>query len=529
MPNVTRRQFAIGASILGIAAWASSELKILISEAQAQGVKRVTHAVSAGDINSLDPTLAWVSAEAPINPVIMEGLVAYPPGTVSTEFVPALAESWTVSDDGHVYTFKLREGVKWHGEFGEFTSEDVKFTLDRYSDKDVSPWASAYDNVESVEVDGPYGVVISLKSADPFFLANLASDTESVGLMLSKKAFDARGAAEMRLNPIGTGPFAFKEYVPKDRIVMVRHDDYWGGTPKLDEVVVRFMPSSSARELAMRTGEIDSMRAALDGQVLARLGQQGFLIDSKGPEINWWLHINTRQAPLDDIRVRRAISLAINGDEFQALLGDVATPSVAMVGPAYFGALSAEDFPEELRRRYDPEAGRQLLAEAGHGDGLKLSMVISERDDYRQMMVLMQDQLKRVGIDLELNRVDHAFYHSQIVQHTNPLILFGDITYPNAEILLQRAFKTGATRNFSGISSPELDELLNKISNSPDLDERAELLKDAQLYIAEQAVLVPTVFTGQPLVRNQRVSLGYDLKSSLALEYRYSHLADVQG
>ena len=267
------------------------------------------------------------------------------------------------------------------------------------------------------------------------------------------------------------------------------------------------------------------MRAALDGQVIDRLSKQGFMIDSKGPEINWWLHINTRMKPLEDIRVRKAISLAINGADLRTLLGPVATPAVAMVGPSYFGAAPAEAFPESLRRRYDPDAAKKLLAEAGHGSGLKLSMVISERDDYRQMMVMMQDQLKRVGIDVELNKVDHAFYHSQIVKHVNPLILFGDITYPNTEILLTRAFRTGATRNFSGFSDPTFDALLDKIAASPSLDERRKLLHQAQLHVAEQAILVPTVFTGQPLVRNKRVDLGYALKSSLALEYRYTHLA----
>ncbi|MCC2650818.1 MAG: polyamine transporter substrate-binding protein [Microvirga sp.] len=525
MTGITRRKFgtSFGAGLFaaGVASW----LAPYEARAQSGGTKRVTHAISAGDISSLDPTLAWVSAEVPINTVVMEGLVSYPPGTISTEFVPALAERWTVSEDGRTYTFMLRKGVQWHHNFGEFTADDVKFSLDRYRDPNVSPWSSSYVNVTGIEVVDPHTVKVSLKSPDPFFLASVATDTESVGLMVCKKAFETRGASAMRLSPVGTGPFSFKEYVPKDRVVMVRNDGYWAGKPHLDEVVVRFMPSSAARELALRTGEIDSIRAALDGQVIDRLTKQGFLIDSKGPEINWWLHVNTRMKPLDDIRVRKAISLAINGADLRTLLGPVATPAIAMVGLSYFGAAPPEAFPEALRRRHDPETAKKLLAEAGHGGGLKLSMVISERDDYRQMMVLMQDQLKRVGIEVELNKVDHAFYHSQIVKHVNPLILFGDITYPNTEILLTRAFRTGATRNFSGFSDPAFDALLDKIAASPSLDERRSLLHQAQLAVAEQAILVPTVFTGQPLVRNKRVDLGYQLKSSLALEYRYTHLA----
>jgi peptide/nickel transport system substrate-binding protein len=504
---------------------------LLPSPASAQakgGVSRITHAISAGDISSLDPTLAWVSAEVPIVTVVMEGLVAYPPGTVSTDFVPALAESWTVSDDGKVYTFTLRKGVQWHGGFGEFTAEDVKFSLDRYMDPKVSPWSANYSNVSSVEVLDPHTLRITLKSADPFFLSTVASDTESVGLMVSKKAFETRGAAAMRLNPIGTGPFQFKDYVSKDKVVMVRYDAYWGGKPHVDEVVIRFMPSSAARELAMRTGEIDSMRAALDGQVVERLASQGYMIDNKGPEINWWLHINTRTKPLDDIRVRQAIAHAVNSADLKTLLGPVATVPTQMIGPAYFGAAAPSDFSDAQKWNYDPDQSKKLLADAGHGSGITLDMIISERDDYRQMMVLMQEQLKQVGITVNLNRVDHAYYHSQIVKFVNPLVLFGDITYPNAEILLSRAFRTGATRNFSGWHDPSFDALLDKVSASPELETRRKLLVEAQQRVADQFVLVPAIFTGQPLVRSKRVDLGYELKSSLALEYRYSQLTRLK-
>src|SRR4051794_19280970 len=181
MTDITRRQF--GANV-GAGFFATSAASWLAPhEARAQGgPKRVTHAISAGDISSLDPTLAWVSAEVPINTVVMEGLVSYPPGTISTEFVPALAERWTVSEHGRTYTFMLRKGVQWHHNFGEFTAGDVKFSLDRYRDSNVSPWSSSYVNVTGIEVVDPHTVKVSLKSPDPFFLASVATDTESVGL-----------------------------------------------------------------------------------------------------------------------------------------------------------------------------------------------------------------------------------------------------------------------------------------------------------------------------------------------------------
>jgi peptide/nickel transport system substrate-binding protein len=524
MTTLNRRQF-IGSTAAAIAAVGLSPRPVFSKEGN---VERVTHAISAGDIGSLDPTLNWTSAEVAVVTVVMEGLVSYPPGIINTDFQPALAESWDVSEDGKAYTFKLRKGVKWHGDFGEFTSADVKFTLDRCMDPKVSPWAPNFRNVESVEAVDDYTVRIRLKTADPFFLSLLATDTESVGLMVSKKAFETRGADAMRQNPIGTGPFAFHEYAPKDKIVMVRHDAYWAGKPKLGEVVIRFMPSSAARELALGTGEIDSMRAALDGQVVKRLAAQGYAIDIKGPEINWWLHINTRIKPLDDIRVRQAISHAVNSADVQLLLGDVATVPEQMVGPAYFGAASPGDFTPEEKWGHDPDKAKALLKQAGFPNGFPLKMIISERDDYRQMMTLMQEQLKEVGINLELEKVDHAYYHGQNVKHVNPLVLFGDITYPNTEILLTRAFRTGAMRNFSGWNSPEFDALLDKITATPTLEPRVPLLVEAQKRVADQFVLRPVVFTRQPLVRNKRVDLGYKLISSLALEYRYGYLAQVK-
>jgi len=458
----------------------------------------------------------------------MEGLVNYPFGQVNTDFQPALAESWDVSEDGTVYTFALRKGVHWHDGFGEFTADDVKFSLDRYRDPNVSPWASAYANVTSVEVVNTHTARVILKEADPFFLSSVASDTESIGLMVCKKAFEERGDQEMRLRPVGTGPFKFKEYVPKDKVVMISNDAYWDGSPQVDELVIRFIPSPAARELAMNTGEIDSMRAALDGQVITRLSQLGYIVDNKGPEINWWLHINTEVEPLNDIRVRRAISYAINAADFEILLGKVATAPDQLIGPAYFGAASPEDFAEDTKWGYDPERAKALLAEAGYPDGFNLSMIISERDDYRQMMILMQEHLKKVGINVELNRVDHAFYHSQIVKYVNPFVLYGDISFPNAEIMLARAARSGATRNFSRWSDESLDALLDQVAATTDLEERRKLLIEAQQKVAEASIIVPAVFTGQPLVRNKRVDLGYELKASLGLEYRYNHLTRLR-
>lgn len=522
--RITRRQFGgyAGAGLAGIVA-----AHLPGGHAYAQGTKRITHAIAAGDISGLDPTLAWVSSEAPIVTVVHQSLVAYPPGTVSPDFQPSLAEKWTVSPDGKLYEFSLRKGVKWHEDIGEFSADDVKFSLDRYMDASVSPWSKAYANIDAVNVVDKYTVRIALKNADPFFLASVAGDTESIGLLVSKTAFEQRGADKMRLHPIGTGPFRFKEYVARDRVVMVRFDDYWEGKPALDELIIRFIPSSASRELAMRTNEIDSMRGALDAQLLDRMEKQGFVLDKKGPETVWYLHINTSVAPLNDIRIRKAIAHAINPADLKAFLGPVSTVSDVLIPPGYFGAAKANELPADAGWGYNPDLSKKLLAEAGHSSDIKLSMIITQRDDYRQMMVLMQEHLKRVGIALELNMVDHAFYHANIVKYVNPLVLHGDLSFPNAEIFLNRFFRSDAIRNFSRTQDAEFDKFLDRIAATTTLDERRKLLVEAQAKVVPQYCVIPTTYTYQPLVRNKRVDLGYELKSSLSLEYRYGWKSHV--
>jgi peptide/nickel transport system substrate-binding protein len=480
----------------------------------------VVHGLLAGDIRNLDPALAWVSVESPIITVVMEGLVDYPNGTISTEFVPALAERWEVSDDGLIYTFYLRKGVQWQGGYGEFTAEDVKFTLDRYRDPAVSAWVNEYANIKNVEIVDPYIVKVELTYLDPFFLGKIATDAMSGSVMTCRNAFEDKGSEYMRLHPIGTGPFQFEEYRPQDRVILRRFDDHWNGKAKLETLTFVFMPNANSREMALRTGEIDTMKASADGRVLDRLVRDGFILDAFGPEIVWWLHIDATQRPFNDIRVRQAIIHALNPIEEKIMIGPTANVSDSLMPDTYFGAANAANFPTGTYG-YDLEKAKKLMTEAGYADGFSTEMIITEREDYRSQMIIIQEQLKKIGINVNLNVVDHTRYHSQIRTGINPLVLFGEISYPNTEIFLLRFFKAGGITNFSKFDNPEFEALLERIAQEKDLSTRRQLLIDAQLMIAENALIGPTIYTKQPLIRSPKVDLGYELKSSLVLNYRF--------
>jgi len=486
--------------------------------------QKVVHGLMAGDISNLDPALSFVSVEAPIITTVYEGLVDYLPGEISENFQPALAKSWDISKDGKEYTFYLREGVQWHGEFGEFTAEDVKYSLDRYCNPDESSWAGEYTNVKDVTIIDKYTVKVTLKKRDAFFLAKVATNTMSAGVMFSKRAFEEQGVDKMRLNPIGTGPFQFSWYNPNDRVVLTKNPNYWGGEPILDKIEYVFMPDQTTRELAMEANEIQTMRCTSDAIVIDRLISEGFILDAVGVEIFWWLNMDTTVPPLNDIRVRKAIMHAIDSREVEAFVGKKVARSFqgeGIMAKTYFGAAKQEDLPVWFGT-FDPDESRKLLNEAGYPNGFKLEMLITERSDYLQMMIILQEQLKRVGIDLQLNTVDHTYYHSQIRKGVNPLVFYGDLSYPDTLIILQRFFQSKSNQNFSKFHSEQMDALIQKIQDAPDFDTRAKLLIQAQKIIAENVLIVPIIYTLQPLFRRPEVNLGYELKSSLVLNYRFT-------
>ena len=491
----------------------------------------VVHGIAAGDVNSFDPGFSGTSQDMPVMAAVMEGLVTYPAGEISTNFQPALAEKWEISADGRMYTFHLRKGVKFHDGFGPFTAADVEFSLNRYRDVKESAWAAQYSNIIAVKVVDEYTVGVALKSPDPFFLGRLATDNESGSFMLSKKAFDQVGKTAMRLRPIGTGPFRFVEYQTKDRVVLARNDDYWGGKPILEQIIYRYMPSTSARELALLNGEIHSMRCPIDAKLLERLKRQGMVITPFGPQTVWLFHMNTKTKPFDDIRVRRAVAYALKREDPVNYMGkELTEPLFSPIPPTYFGAAKREDLPADLRYDYDPERAKALLREAGFPNGVEVGMKISERDDYRQFMTILQQQLKQVGINVQLSMVDHTTYHSQGMKDAEkPLFLIGDLSYPDGLIMLKRFYdsslalgKPTSARNYSRYENPQVDAWLAEAEKSGDLEKRRQIYMQIQKKVLEDMTVVPIVAVRQPGVRRPELDLGYELRNSLVLETRFT-------
>lgn len=326
--------------------------------------------LESADVASLDPHFATTSAGFPVARDLFNGLVRFKLGDV-TEFEPDLAKDWEVSDDGLVWTFYLRKGVKWHKGYGEFTAEDVKFSFDRVRDPEVgSPFGATYSNLKKVEVVNDYTVKFYLKKPDGFFLSKVA--TFQGGYIVPKSAVTELGE-DFKINPIGTGPFVFKKYEPKDKIVLVRNENYFRGPPTLEKIIYHFMPDVSSAEAAMRAGEIDTFGQGVQEQKFAeRMRDQGFVVDTIGPPGTTVLHFNMTREPLNKLKVRQAIAYAINRDDFVNYVGPAISKPLYSPIPAsqYAGITDVKKY------KYNPEKAKELLAEAGYPEGFSFKNVL---------------------------------------------------------------------------------------------------------------------------------------------------------
>jgi peptide/nickel transport system substrate-binding protein len=479
--------------------------------------KVVREALKASDIRSLDPHYGTTTIDYACIDPMFNGLVRFKPQDINPEKIePDLAERWERSKDGLVWTFYLRKGVKFHKGYGEMTSEDVKFSLEKAANKATSGFAGDYAALAKVEALDKYTVRLTFKSVIPSVLGILTN--YHGGYIISKKAYEEKGD-KFKFDPIGTGPFMLKEYIPKEKLVEARHPDFFRGKPALDRIEFWFMPDASSREMAFRKGEIDLVEGEREQAWVKKMRDiPGTAIEIFGPGETLVLHFNMSKKPLDDVRVRRAICHAINIKELMAFLGpDVTEPLVSVIPMSYLGGTDKVPTHE-----FSPEKAKKLLTEAGYAKGLDLSMVITEMSDYRRPMEQVQEQLRRVGINLKMDVITHTAFHEQIRKDVNPFVLYVAARFPVADTFLTQFFHSKsivgtptAVTNFSHYN--KIDDLIDKARGEVDLNKQKELWAEAQKKILEDAAALPLCITRFVFSRKVYVDLGYEMRSTLNL------------
>jgi len=475
-------------------------------------------ALKASDIRSIDPHYGTTTIDYACIDPMFNALVRFKPGDMDPEKIqPDLAEGWNMSPDGLVWTFYLRKGVKFHKGYGELTAEDVKYSLEKAAKKETSGFAKDFDALEKVEAIDKYTVRLTFKEHIPSVLG-LLTDYHG-GYIVSKKAVEEMGLEKFKTNPIGTGPFMVHEYIPKQKLVEVRYDEYFRGRPLLDKIEFWFMPDASSREMAFRKGEIDICEGEREQAWVDKMRKvPGTVVDIFGPGETLTLHFNTSKKPLDDIRVRKALAYAISREELMDFLGkDVTEPLVSPIPSSYLGGTT--DVPLYT---YDHEKAKTLVKEAGLEKGFTLKKVITEMSDYRRPMEQIQEQLRRVGVKVQMDVIAHSAYHSQIRKDVNPIVLYVCARFPTADSILTQFYHSKsivgtptAITNFSHYD--KIDDLIEQGRGETQVEKQKALWAQAQRKILEDAVAYPLCITKFVFARKDYVDLGYEMKSTLTL------------
>lgn len=502
-------------SLVGTVAWAQ---KLADQQVYRYGT-------AAADAGQMDPFGVGLSQDMPVWELIYDKLVEYPQkGLPTTKVVPALAESWDVSDDSTMYTLHIRRGVQFDKGYGELTADDVKFSLNRARDDQLSAVASQFTfaNIKSVDVVDKYTVGVQLDKPDPGWLVHMANSSDTGRFIVSKKAVQELGK-DAWTQPVGTGAFTLQDYKPQDRMILVRNDNYWKGKPTLQRVEWLYMPSLTSREAALRRGEVDAIAGAYDGTWLEKMKKLGFTVDVMGPGLAGLMELNQTIKPLDDWRVRAAIAYAIDRKEIAAAFGTIlAEPQPSPVPSTYlFGVPDYQGIP---RYEYDPAKAKALLAAAGYPDGFTLDEYASEMDRYLTQYTILQAQLKKVGINLNLKVVDHATFHSYGKANKNPLMLFGYLGTDGAPLLESFYLSSGKMSgsspalNYSNYGNPLVDELLTDAPFAP-LPAQEVYYAAVQRKVVNDLATYPTVLLRIPCVRASYVDMGGQVESTLSSAY----------
>jgi peptide/nickel transport system substrate-binding protein len=502
----------------------------LVSPGPADAQKKILN-IAAKEPETLDPHTSILGQTQAIKRFMYRGLTRFAikgGKVITSEVEPDLAESWTTSADGTVWTFKLKKGVQFHKGFGELAAEDVKFSFDRQINRAPGTrFAEVLETIKSIEVVDPYTVQITLKAFDPIFLMRVVG--YQAGYIVSKKAIEKYGD-QFKWNPVGTGPFSFDRHSPREKLVLKAFDKYHGGRPQIDEVHWFDVPEDATKLIGLEKGTFDLLYPeAVTADFADQVKKMGAVIDRRGPGGQERFYINMTKPPFDDIRIRKAFMHAIDRKAIKETMypGALARVASSCLPPGYFGHIPME-FPE-----HNPELAKKLLAEAGHPNGFTIkNYFISKSFFYPKVLTLAQEQLKKAGINVELQVVEHATYHENIRKNLNPFVLYGGTRLTDADPWLSLFFDASeipnpATgnkgTNFAHYRA--IDDLLAKGRVERDVKKRAAIYAEAQKRIERDLVCLPISDVPNQWARNpKRVSTPFDPEyGEFALHYSYNY------
>lgn len=424
------------------------------------------------DIDSLDPHKATAAGTKEILFNIFEGLVK---PDENGNLINAVASDYTISEDGLVYTFTLRDNVKFHNG-NVVTCEDVKYSLERVSGLlDGTPLISTLSTIQAVDILDDKTVQVTVGSANTELIYSFVAAIIPAG-----------SGEDEAANPIGTGPFSFVSYTPQVGIVVKKNPDYWQeGLPYLDEVNFKIVNSPDTALLDLQGGSIDIYAYMTDSQ--AQELKDSFHVMYAPSNVAQALFLNNAEAPLDDVRVRQAILYALDRESVNEF---VSGGNGTIISSAMLPTLkeSYVDLNDMYGTTGNVEKAKELLTEAGYPDGIDLEIAIpSNYEFHMQTGEVVVEQLKAAGINATIKAVEWSTWLDEVYNGRKYQATISGITCDMTPGYLLNRFQTDSKKNFINFANAEYDELYVKAQATLDPEEKIGYYAELQKILCEEA------------------------------------------
>ncbi len=423
--------------------------------------------------DSLDPHVVMAAGTKEVLFNLFEGLVK--PASDGS-FIPAVASAYEESEGGKIYTFTLREGVKFH-DGTAVTAEDVKFSIDKCADASAGePLVAAYSNIESVDIADESTIVITLKEPNTEFLAYMTT------------AIIPAANTQADTNPIGTGPYKYVSRSPQENFVVERFDDYWGEPAHIKDVTFKVCANADSLVMNLEGGSID-MIARVTSTQAAELSDNFEVLEGTMNLVQA-LYLNNTEAPFDDVRVRQALCYAIDPDEIMLMVSD---GKGTELGSSMFPAFS-KYYMKELNDTYnqDIEKAKALLAEAGYADGFSFSITVpSNYQQHIDTAQVLVEEFKAIGVDAQIQLIEWDSWLSDVYQNRQfqSTVVGVDASSLTGASLLER-FTSTSSKNFINFSSEAYDAAFEKAITSTDDAEKTKYYQECLRILSEEAANV---------------------------------------
>ncbi|MCD4712979.1 MAG: ABC transporter substrate-binding protein [Clostridiales bacterium] len=458
------------------------------------------------DSIGLDPAVVTDSESFQVTTNIYEGLVKF--DTTGSEVLPSLAESWKMSEDGKTWVFKIRDNIKFH-DGSKLNAEAVSFNFHRWMDID-SPYHAGHFSYWSYSFGGFPGIVKSVTALSDYSLEIVLNEPYAPFLsVLSMPSFGIASPEaimkyneNLKLSPVGTGPFMFESWEKNIQITLEKNKDYWGTKAKVDQVVFKKISSQISKIDLLLDGEVHIVDGLNPSEVDQSRTDKRLKLYYR-PYFNIsYMALNHNIEPFDNLKVRQAISLLIDKNE---MINDdpnpLTRPANTFLPPVLLGYHESIKSPEP-----DVNAAKRLLSEAGYPDGFTTSLWVMDQprgyiSNPVQVAKFLQSELSKASITVDLHIIKWDTFIEAIKEGDHPMAIVGwngDIVDPDNFLYTffsSENTKSGLALNYSFYENPTVDRLLEQARNVTDVEFRKSLYREIQEIIASEVVSIPLTHT----------------------------------